>query len=91
MPRTPLTVGTNRKKLEPFQRGIIVGRFLAGQKTVDIQQAMDLPYPTIHTTITRFQSSTTNTSSLSGRPEIFSQSDKRFILLQITRDPFIRT
>lgn len=96
MPRTPLTPissnRANRKELEPFQRGIIVGRFLTGQKMVDIQHAMDLPYSTIQTTITRYQSSTTGTSSpRNGRPEILSQSDKRFILLQIKRDPFIRT
>jgi hypothetical protein len=55
MPRTPLrSTSSNRAsrhELEPFQRGIIVGRFLAGQKKADIQRAMNLPYTTIQTTI----------------------------------------
>jgi transposase len=77
--------------LEPFQRGIIVGRFLAGQKKADIQRAMNLPYTTIQTTIETYQTSTTGTSSpRSGRPEILSDTDKRYILSQIKRDPFIK-
>lgn len=96
VPRTPLRYTssnrTSRKELEPFQIGIIVGRFLAGQKMVDIQQAMDLPYTTIQTTIATYHSSTTGTSSpRNGRPELLSETDKRYILLQIKRDPFIRT
>lgn len=55
MPRTPLrstsSNRTSRKELEPFQRGIIVGRFLAGQKKADIEREMNLPYTTIQTTI----------------------------------------
>lgn len=92
MPRAPPTSSnkTKRKELEPFQRGLIIGRFLAGQKMVDIQQAMDLPYSTIKTTITRYQSSTTGTSSpRNGRPERLSEADKRFIFLQIKRNPSI--
>ena len=96
MPRTPLrstsSNRTNRKELEPFQRGIIVGRFLAGQKKADIQREMNLPYTTIQTTIQTYQPSTTGTSSPRiGRPEILSGADKRYILLQIKRDPFIKT
>ena len=96
MPRTPLrsTISnrTNRKELEPFQRGIIVGRFLAGQKKADIQREMNLPYTTIQTTIQTYQSSTTGTRSPRiGRPEILSDADKRYILLQIKRGPFIET
>jgi len=48
IPRAPLqsisSNRTSRKELEPFQRGIIVGRFLAGQKKADIQREMNLPY-----------------------------------------------
>ena len=58
----------------------------------DIQCAMNLPYTTIQTTIATYQSSTTGTSSSRiGRPEILSDADKRYILLQIKRDPFIKT
>ena len=85
MPRIPLrsiSSSRNNRELEPFQRGIIVGRFLAGQKKADIQREMDLPYTTIQTTIQTYQSSTTGTSSLRiGRPEILSDADKRYILL----------
>ena len=96
MPRTPLestsSNRTNRKELEPFQRGIIVGRILAGQKKANIQREMDLPCTTIQTTIQTYQSSTTGTSSPRiGRPEILSDADKQYILLQIKRDPFIKT
>ncbi|OJJ88494.1 uncharacterized protein ASPGLDRAFT_42071 [Aspergillus glaucus CBS 516.65] len=77
MPRAPLrstsSNRTNRKELEPFKRGIIVGRFLAGQKKADIQCEMNLLSPRI------------------GRPDILSDAGKQYILLQIKRDPFIRT
>jgi hypothetical protein len=74
--------------LEPFQHGITVGRFLAGQKKADIQRAMNLPYTTIQTTIETYQTSTTGTSSpCSGRPEILSDTDKRYILLQVNGIP----
>ena len=96
MHRTPLQSvspnRTNRKEFQPFQRGIIVGRFLAGQKRSNIQREMNLPYTTIQTTIATYQSSTTGTSSPRiGRPGILSDADKRYILLQIKRDPFIKT
>src|SRR5699024_6614007 len=58
----------------------------------DIQCDMNLPYTSIQTTIATYQSSTTGTSSSRiGRPEILSDADKRYILLQIKRDPFIKT
>jgi transposase len=51
-----------------------------------------LPYTTIQTTIETYQTFTTGTSSpRSGRPEVLSDADKRCILLQIKRDPFIKT
>ena len=53
---------------------------------------MNLPYTTIQTTSAIYQSSTTGTSSpCIGRPEILSDADKQYILLQVKRDPFIRT
>ena len=59
---------------------------------VDIQQAMDLPYTTIQTTIATYHSSTTGTSSpCNGQPEVLSEADKQYILLQIEHNPFIRT
>lgn len=101
MPRTPLQSTTSpspspnrtkRKELQPFQRGIIIGRFLAGQKKSTIRHEMNLPYTTIQTTIARYQSSTTGSSSpRNGRPGILSDADKRYILLQIKRDPSIKT
>ncbi|OJJ81336.1 uncharacterized protein ASPGLDRAFT_50393, partial [Aspergillus glaucus CBS 516.65] len=90
MPRAPLqstsSNRTGRKELEPFQRGIIVGRFLAGQKKADIQRAMHLPYTTIQTTIATYQSSTTGTSSSRiGRPEILSDADKPQLTEEIAK------
>ncbi|EYE97295.1 uncharacterized protein EURHEDRAFT_328088 [Aspergillus ruber CBS 135680] len=53
---------------------------------------MNLSYTTIQTTIQTYQSSTTGTRSPRiGRPEILSDADKRYILLQIKRGPFIKT
>lgn len=82
---------TTRKELEPFQRGIIIGRYLAGQKQADIQRAMGLPYSTIRVTIKKYKTSTTGTSApRSGRPQALSDSDKQYIHLLIKRDPFIK-
>ena len=83
---------TNREELQPFQRGINVGRFLEGQKKSNVQHEMKLPYTIIQTIITTYQSSTTGTSSPRiGRLGILSDADKCYILLQIERDPFIKT
>lgn len=94
MPQEPPTRPnkTTRKELEPFQRGLIIGRFLAGQKTIEIHRETGLPYSTIQTTINRYQSSTTGTSSpRNGRPGVLSDADKRFIHMQIKRNPDIKT
>lgn len=88
MPRTylqPTTFNkTTRKELELFQREVIVGRYLAGQKKATIKCAMGLPHSTIQTTIDKYAASSTGISApCSRRSEILPEADKRYILLLV--------
>jgi transposase len=84
-----LTAGRRSgRELSPFARAAIVGAVGAGASQSAVADAFGVSRATVQDTLHRFESSTTFTSKpRSGRPEILTRREKRYIIQLAKRKP----
>lgn len=94
MPRTPLGPisgnRTDKTELTPHQRGMIVGAKALGHTPTEIGKALNFTKQTVQYTLQK-QSERKNgvSKSRSGRPEVLSDRDRRYIIKHARLNPRI--
>jgi len=80
-----------RKQLSSKAKNKIYGRVLAGESSIEIEAAENVPKPTIDYLLQRIiERETTNNLPRSGRPRIYDDRDERAVVRQVQLSPKMR-
>jgi transposase len=91
-PRRPLGVISGniakRKELTLYERGLILGAKLAGRSEAEISKSLNVPDPTVRSTIIRAtEREDGHSKPRSGRPKCLSDREERILIRHIRLHP----